>query len=78
MTTTAHRRARTSGSARRRQEKKLHREGEILKAALEVFATHGFEAARIDDVAQRAGIAKGTIYLYFRTRSGCFRRWCAI
>lgn len=37
----------------------------ILKAALNVFAEHGFEAARLDDVAERAGVAKGTLYLYF-------------
>ncbi len=56
-----------------RQEKKLHRQEEILTAAFEVFAAHGFEAARIDDVARRAGIAKGTIYLYFRDKERLFQ-----
>jgi len=44
----------------------------ILKAALTVFAAHGFEAARLDDVAARAGVAKGTLYLYFRDKEALF------
>ncbi len=44
----------------------------ILKAALSVFAAHGFEATRLDDVAQRAGVAKGTLYLYFRDKQALF------
>jgi len=44
----------------------------ILKAALSVFAAHGFEAARLDDVAARAGVAKGTLYLYFRDKQALF------
>src|SRR5208337_3371299 len=57
----------------RRREQKLHRQAEILAAAFEVFAAHGYEAARIDDVARQAGIAKGTIYLYFRDKEQLFR-----
>lgn len=56
-----------------RRQKKLLREEEILAAAFEVFAAHGFEATRIDDVARRAGIAKGTIYLYFRDKERLFQ-----
>ncbi len=44
----------------------------ILRAALHVFAEHGFEAARLDDVAKRAGVAKGTLYLYFRDKTALF------
>jgi len=44
----------------------------ILKAALSVFAAHGFEAARLDDVASKAGVAKGTLYLYFRDKEALF------
>jgi AcrR family transcriptional regulator len=44
----------------------------ILKAALSVFAAHGFEAARLEDVAARAGVAKGTLYLYFRDKEALF------
>jgi AcrR family transcriptional regulator len=42
-------------------------------AALEVFADHGFAAARLDDVARRAGVAKGSIYRYFSTKEELFR-----
>jgi AcrR family transcriptional regulator len=63
-------RRRTSRRGRRRKEE---RPNEILAAALEVFSAHGFEAARIDDVARKAGIAKGTIYLYFRDKEQLFR-----
>lgn len=41
------------------------RRQQILSAALTVFSQHGFEAARLDEVAQLAGVAKGTLYLYF-------------
>ena len=44
----------------------------ILKAALTVFAAQGFEAARLDDVAMRAGVAKGTLYLYFQDKAALF------
>jgi AcrR family transcriptional regulator len=44
----------------------------ILDAALEVFAQKGFAEARLDDVAARAGVAKGTIYLYFPSKEALF------
>ncbi len=44
----------------------------ILDAALSVFAEHGFEAARLDEVAARAGVAKGTLYLYFQHKEALF------
>ncbi|MDR6951098.1 AcrR family transcriptional regulator [Ancylobacter sp. 3268] len=44
----------------------------ILDAALEVFAEHGFTGARMEDVARRAGIAKGTLYLYFKDKTALF------
>jgi len=45
----------------------------ILSAALEEFSARGFAAARLDDVARRAGVAKGTIYLYFRDKETLFQ-----
>jgi AcrR family transcriptional regulator len=45
----------------------------ILNAALEEFASQGFAAARLDDVARRAGVAKGTIYLYFADKENLFQ-----
>ena len=45
----------------------------ILTAALDEFSAAGFAAARLDDVARRAGVAKGTIYLYFRDKEALFQ-----
>jgi AcrR family transcriptional regulator len=45
----------------------------ILAAALEEFSACGFAAARLDDVARRAKVAKGTIYLYFRDKETLFQ-----
>ena len=46
---------------------------QIVEAALEVFGERGLAGARLDDIAQRAGIAKGTIYLYFPNKEALFR-----
>ncbi len=46
---------------------------QILAAALEVFAERGLAAARLDDIAKRAGLSKGTIYLYFPNKEELFR-----
>jgi AcrR family transcriptional regulator len=54
---------------RRRKEA---RPGEIIDAALEVFAEKGFAAAKLDDIARRAGISKGALYLYFETKEDIF------
>ena len=51
--------------ARRRSDDKRSR---ILQAAVKVFARRGYFAARVADVARRAGVADGTIYLYFRNK----------
>src|SRR5215207_4799078 len=45
----------------------------ILMAALDEFSINGFAAARLDDVAKRAGVAKGTIYLYFADKETLFQ-----
>ncbi len=51
-----------------RQRRKEARPQELLDAALEVFVERGFAAARTDDVAQRAGVSKGTLYLYYPSK----------
>ena len=61
-----------ASAARARQRSAARREA-ILAAALDEFSARGFEAARLDDVARRAGIAKGTIYLYFRGKESLFQ-----
>jgi AcrR family transcriptional regulator len=58
---------------RPRAERQAERRQAILDAALEEFAARGFEATRLDDVARRAHIAKGTIYLYFRDKESLFQ-----
>jgi len=45
----------------------------ILAAALDEFSARGFAAARLDDIARRAGVAKGTIYLHFRDKEALFQ-----
>lgn len=45
------------------------RPGEILRAALELFVEKGFAATRLDDVAERAGLSKAAIYLYFEDKT---------
>ena len=49
------------------------RRAAILDAALEEFTACGYEGARLDDVAKRAGVAKGTIYLYFADKQALFQ-----
>src|SRR6202007_457110 len=45
----------------------------IREAALDKFSAGGFAAARLEDVAKRAGVAKGTIYLYFADKEALFQ-----
>src|SRR6266478_1913935 len=63
------RRAKAGPRAGRRAERRQA----ILAAALQEFSARGFAAARLDDVAVAAGIAKGTIYLYFRDKEALFQ-----
>src|SRR5215470_19921839 len=46
----------------------------ILEAALAVFTAEGFAATKLDDVADRAGVAKGTIYLHFKDKQDLFEQ----
>lgn len=54
------------------RRRKHARPNEILGAALACFAERGFAGTRLDDVAQRAGVTKGTLYLYFRDKEELF------
>jgi AcrR family transcriptional regulator len=56
-----------------RAGRRNERRDAILSAALEEFAARGFAATRLDDVARRADVAKGTIYLYFRDKESLFQ-----
>jgi AcrR family transcriptional regulator len=54
------------------RRRKDARPEEILSAALGIFAEKGFAATRMDDIAARAGVTKGTIYLYFKSKDAVF------
>ncbi|MFM2043316.1 MAG: hypothetical protein RLY86_1892 [Pseudomonadota bacterium] len=61
----------TEGTQRRRRRKD-ERPAELVAAGLAEFALNGFAATRLDDVARRAGVAKGTIYRYFTSKEDLF------
>ncbi len=55
------------------RRRKSARPEEILAAALDVFADRGFAATKLEDVARRAGVTKGTIYLYYENKEALFK-----
>ena len=56
------------GTTSSRQRRKQARPQELLDAALELFVERGFAATRAEDVAARAGVSKGTLYLYYPSK----------
>ncbi len=61
--------AKTAPAYRRRKEQ---RPDEIVEAGLEEFYEHGFSGARLDRIAQRAGVSRATLYLYFENKDSLF------
>ena len=59
-----------------REQKKQQTRGAILKAALHLFTKNGYENTSIDELAQAAGIGKGTVYSYFHSKSEIFLAFC--
>jgi AcrR family transcriptional regulator len=55
------------------QRRKEDRPQEITEAAFDAFAEKGYAATRVDDVAKRAGVSKGLLYLYFKTKEELFK-----
>jgi AcrR family transcriptional regulator len=55
-----------------RAERAAERRQAIVEAALQEFVARGFTATRLDDIAKRAGVAKGTIYLHFKDKESMF------
>jgi AcrR family transcriptional regulator len=55
------------------RRRKDARPEEIVAAALDVFVERGFAATKLEDVARRAGVTKGTIYLYFENKEALFK-----
>jgi AcrR family transcriptional regulator len=63
----------TAVKARRWSRRKEARPEEITAAALELFSERGYAATRLEDVAARAGVSKGTLYLYFDNKEELFK-----
>lgn len=65
--------AETQAPAQRRARRKEARPGELLEAALALFVEKGFAATRVEEVAARAGVSKGTLFLYFPSKEDLFK-----
>jgi len=59
-----------------RETKKRKTREAILKAAIELFGKHGFEGTSIAQLAKKAGVGKGTVYSYFRTKQDILHAFC--
>ena len=57
----------------KRERRKEARPGELLDAALDLFVEKGFAATRVEEVAARAGVSKGTLFLYFQNKEELFK-----
>lgn len=56
-----------------RHRRKESRPAELLSAALDLFVERGYAATKLDDVAAKAGVSKGTLYLYFESKEALFK-----
>src|SRR3954467_12859316 len=63
----------TKRSKPRWRRRKDARPEEIISAALDVFSERGFAATKLEDVARKAGVTKGTIYLYYENKEALFK-----
>src|SRR6187200_3798621 len=57
----------------KRERRKEARPGELLAAALDLFVDKGYAATRAEEVAARAGVSKGTLFLYFPSKEELFK-----
>jgi TetR/AcrR family transcriptional regulator len=62
-----------SADGPKRERRKEARPGELLEAALDLFVEKGFAATRSEEVAARAGVSKGTLFLYFQSKEELFK-----
>lgn len=62
-----------SSERAKRERRKEARPGELLAAALDLFVEKGYAATRVEEVAQRAGVSKGTLFLYFSSKEELFK-----
>lgn len=73
MSPTAPTPADTDEAPHKRERRKDARPGELMDAALDLFVEKGFAATRVEEVAQRAGVSKGTLFLYFPSKVDLFK-----
>jgi len=59
--------------SRVRRRRKEARPSEIIEAAIVIFSERGFGATKLEDVARRAGVSKGTLFVYFQSKEELFR-----
>ncbi|MGY3451624.1 TetR/AcrR family transcriptional regulator [Bradyrhizobium sp. USDA 4353] len=64
--------SRSPGTGVSRADRAAERRAAIVQAAMDEFIARGFAATRLDDIAKRAGVAKGTIYLHFKDKESMF------
>jgi TetR/AcrR family transcriptional regulator len=64
---------RTEEPQAKRERRKEARPGELLDAALDLFVEKGFAATKSEEVAARAGVSKGTLFLYFPSKEELFK-----
>ena len=62
-----------SAASPRWERRKESRPAELLEAALDCFVERGYAATRLEDVASRAGVSKGTLYLYYDGKDDLFK-----
>jgi len=60
-------------TAERRGRRKQARPAELLEAALDLFVEKGYAATRVEEIAARAGVSKGTLFLYFASKEDLFK-----
>ena len=65
--------ARSEDAPGKRERRKEARPGELLDAALDLFVEKGYAATRAEEVAARAGVSKGTLFLYFPSKEELFK-----
>jgi len=63
----------STDTAPRRSRRKEARPGELLSSALDLFVEKGYAATRVEEVAARAGVSKGTLFLYFPSKEALFQ-----
>ena len=61
------------GIAERKEREKLQRRLDIINAAEEIFFDKGFDNATMDDIAAKAELSKGTLYLYFNSKEELYK-----